>query len=488
MPDALKITARVNVHPEQEGAAPSEPFPLQVVEVAPVTAGFTAQQAEPWLIAEREFFQTRWDALIEALPEAGEPGGWAELLLEIEGAEALADVLQVQIGAGEHWDTLPVDPVEIIDGALHARLELELDKAGQWAGRVILIAQEPKEPVDFAAQGIQDLQGCAGLPPLRHILWRVRAGATLSYARLDASSDAWNDFDGRRALLFLHGTGLNARKTLDYMQESSDGLVTELVRAYGGRVLAFNHATVTSTIPENLAELNKLWPRVNPVTGKPMTMEVDVLGVSRGGLLARYIVEGHGLIDGPTLTVRNVVFLGTPHEGTWSAMDNNKWCVIGVRCLCNKGATKVYGPPVGDPIVKGVIGIGQPGQLNMQPHSALLNDMNLKGPDAEALRALQPDMRYHAVCSTFWLPEDHSSRPCVEKMFGAAENDLVVPVGSVFDPKVTPASRFEGLLPIPQERRLHFQPADQVTHVDYINQPRVHEQLRVWLEGDGGLV
>ncbi|MCB9744688.1 MAG: hypothetical protein H6741_26885 [Alphaproteobacteria bacterium] len=488
MPETMRIYADLQAAPDAVPPRTTVPFELEATPAPSLEEGLSPE-AKMAVEGELETHQIqRWTARIDSLPLSGEPGGYALLHLRIPGEALPAGTSTLWAGAGEHWQSQGVNPVELEDQTLLVELELELDKAGQWAGAVEILSLVSTVPVMFADTDIVEMSGCAGLPPMRHILWRVSAQQGLGYSRLSAADTEWSEFDGRRTLLFIHGTGLNAKKTLDYMEASSEGLVSRLVRAYGGRMLAFNHSTVFNTVEENIAALLALIPEQNPVTGAPMRLSLDIAAVSRGGLVARYLVEGHGPATGTGISVRNLVFIGTPNDGTYSAVSANTGCVLGVRCICNQGEPELSGPPLGDPLVKGELGVGQPGAKNQQPYSPLLNAMNRMDEGAAPLRALQPELRYYAISSTIWLPEEHSKRECVDKMFGTLPNDLVVPVASTFEPEVRPASRFDGFLPIPLGQRLHFGPEDFVTHVDYINQPRVHAQLLEWLPGDAGLV
>ena len=113
------------------------------------------------------------------------------------------------------------------------------------------------------------------------------------------------DLDGRRVLVLLHGLNAQShdRNGLGAMPLE---LVEELNRCYD-HVLAFDHPTLATSPADNAAAL-RTWLAASRIG------EVDFLCHSRGGLVARSLLEREGADLG--VTVGSVVFVGTPHRGT----------------------------------------------------------------------------------------------------------------------------------------------------------------------------
>jgi hypothetical protein len=110
-----------------------------------------------------------------------------------------------------------------------------------------------------------------------------------------------------RTLLLIHGTGSSTRGGLGSM---TDDVVRKLHEHYQGRVFAFDHPTVGTAPNVNAADL------LRRLEGQGW--QLDIVSHSRGGLVARYLIEQAsklGMIPG-TFSVRRAVFVGVPNGGT----------------------------------------------------------------------------------------------------------------------------------------------------------------------------
>src|SRR5829696_7839932 len=108
-----------------------------------------------------------------------------------------------------------------------------------------------------------------------------------------------------RVLVLLHG--LNAQShDQNGLAAMSVELVEELNRRYD-HVVAFDHPTLTTSPAENARALGE-WLRASRAG------RVDLLCHSRGGLVARGLLESPG--GDPGVEVGSVIFVGTPHRGT----------------------------------------------------------------------------------------------------------------------------------------------------------------------------
>jgi hypothetical protein len=123
----------------------------------------------------------------------------------------------------------------------------------------------------------------------------------------DLAGQALRPLAGKRALLVIHGTGSTTAG--GYGNMHSD-LMTALQGHYEGRVFAFDHPTIATTPDSNARWL------VDHLPGEGW--DLDLLTHSRGGLVARTLTE-RGADVGVTperLSIKRVVFLGTPSAGT----------------------------------------------------------------------------------------------------------------------------------------------------------------------------
>ncbi|RYU14829.1 esterase/lipase family protein [Nocardioides iriomotensis] len=115
----------------------------------------------------------------------------------------------------------------------------------------------------------------------------------------------WSLLAEGRTLLFLHGTASSSHGAF---QGLPDATFQRLHTAYGGRVLAFDHHTLSADLDDNLTELLTHLP-----TGR--RIPVDVISHSRGGLVGRAIAAAMTKGDAP-LDVRSLVYVATPNDGT----------------------------------------------------------------------------------------------------------------------------------------------------------------------------
>lgn len=133
---------------------------------------------------------------------------------------------------------------------------------------------------------------------------------------------------GQPSLLFLHGTTSSTQGAFGSLADFAP-LAQKLWRAYGDRVIGFNHHTLTRGVAENAVAFFEALPAADA----PYVF--DTVVHSRGGLLARALAAlGEGRLDpalvgrlaghkqpwslprGVTVQFRRIVFVGTPNNGT----------------------------------------------------------------------------------------------------------------------------------------------------------------------------
>jgi hypothetical protein len=273
-----------------------------------------------------------------------------------------------------------------------------------------------------------------------------------------------------RALLFVHGTNSLSHSGFGRLPKE---FLASLWQAYGGRVLGFDHPTLSVSPTDNAAWL-ATWLGQHLPDGR--CLEVDIVAHSRGGLVARELAERadeHGLTA--TLRVSSVTFVGTPNKGTplcepvhlaaYVDTLTNLLSVIpdngitdaldGVVGMVSHLASKAYG--------------GIPGAMAMDPAGTYLHRLNPGGP---------PDgCTYRGIASGF-EPEAGAGWKrrlrdlVIDKVFRNEENDLLVPTASVWGDEL-----------VPESQRWRLGAEEGVDHSSYWQNPGTVERMRTWLEG-----
>lgn len=120
----------------------------------------------------------------------------------------------------------------------------------------------------------------------------------------------WRSLDGRRALLIMHGIFSSVEGMLSRLPQTT---MARWCSHYGGRVIGFNHLSVTMS-PEDNARFFLEQAKSALPSG---TLEFDILCHSRGGIISRALVErGRKLLPEGICNIRNVYFVATPNNGS----------------------------------------------------------------------------------------------------------------------------------------------------------------------------
>ncbi len=312
------------------------------------------------------------------------------------------------------------------------------------------------------------------------------------WSPLTASDGAALDAREGPTLLLVHGTGLRTRPGFQgFTQEEFERLRAR----YGDRILAWEHRAFAHHLDRNARELARALERL----GVPMN--VDVLALSRGGLVVRMLVEGwESLRD--DLQLRKLVMVGTPNDGTPSARrdpmgrgnipmkawrtDVRRLALIDHRDREVDVHDDPFSLPGYDP-GEARLGIwpllfGSQDQVPGSPMLARLN--GFAGPAPHAQR----DTEYFALASIFnfdhgapereLLPGMGRREICAHAIPGVP-NDLVVPTASVFQPQQGPDA--SGYFPLCRERLMVLQPSVNATHVGLFRVDAVRRQAMEWL-------
>lgn len=246
-------------------------------------------------------------------------------------------------------------------------------------------------------------------------------------------------------------------------------LLAGLHARYEGRIFAFDHPTIATAPDANVRELLKRLPGEG--------WDLDVIAHSRGGLVARTLVErSSDFADQRPDRVRidRAVFLGVPNAGTPLAdTDHLQAYVDTVTTILNLVAR---GVPIAATLA-GIIAIvkqlaagavsGLDGLQSMLPSGAYLAGLNGGGTAT----------KYFAMASNF-EPTDPGlisfKDAVLDEIFSDAHNDLVVPTVGVYD---LGAARGAFPLASPHE----FVDTDGVDHSAFVRQQAAVQPILGWL-------
>jgi hypothetical protein len=266
----------------------------------------------------------------------------------------------------------------------------------------------------------------------------------------------WGRLSGGRALLFIHGTFSRAGNGFGQMNRVA---FEKLYRAYGCRVFAFDHPTISVDPDSNVRAFLGSVP-----AGR--TLDLDIICHSRGGLVARKLAES----GAPNVVVQRLLLVAAPSQGTELANIGR------LNDLLDALTTIANVVPMPTPwhvlaaalsvvrqlIVAGAYGLD--GLACMAPGSPFLIALN--GPPSRRRAPL-----HYAISSDF-SPAPGSTaldrlKNLVVDRIHNAPNDLLVTLASAYGPNGSPN------FPIPSAARLGYPvtSADHVDHSAYFCQP-----------------
>lgn len=297
---------------------------------------------------------------------------------------------------------------------------------------------------------------------------------------------------GQPTLLVLHGTGLRTRMgTAGFSGADLQALRDQ----YGERILAFEHRAVRHRIDRNALALVRHLESLNT------PLNLHVLGLSRGGLLARMLSEGW-VNHRSDIQIKKLVFLGTPNEGSMSARwdrdtprDMKVWRQdIRRLMLTNPSASdySVYSRPFDLAGHESSPTKLRPwpwlnGTADQLPRSVWLDRLNgFSGPSPQTVT--RDSCLYYALASIFDFnhgapdmsrPGDQPWQHIVRTVFSATPNDLVVPTAGVYQPKQ--GLHASGRFPIHKNRLVVLAPKSNATHIGMLRLPQVRAQIIRWL-------
>jgi hypothetical protein len=297
---------------------------------------------------------------------------------------------------------------------------------------------------------------------------------------------------GDRTLLLVHGTGLRTRPGfLGLTQEE----YRTLHEHYGGRILAFEHRAIMHGLERNSHDLARALERVGG------SLYLDIIGLSRGGLVARMLVEGWEPLR-PNIRVRKLVFVGTPNDGTPSARRDR----LGIGAKMMKDWRQyVRGIAQVDQTDRSVALFDDPAEIAGfdRPDFVCLGWPMLFGtqdqlPRSPSLQRLNGHIgqrphplhvtEYFGVASVFnfkhgapntELGGGRNVEDICDWALPQVPNDLVVPTASVYRP--AQGANSCGRFPLQNHRLMVLKPSCNATHTGLFRLDAVRSKIMHWL-------
>jgi hypothetical protein len=244
----------------------------------------------------------------------------------------------------------------------------------------------------------------------------------------------WDRVRGRRTLLFIHGTFSDSQGGFRGLGDFAD-VRQQLMQRYDGRVLGFDHHTLGPNVSCNVRDFFTALPEGD--------FEFDIVCHSRGGLVARGLSElddatlraqldepGWTRPGGRRLTVRRVVFVGTPNEGTALARPDNlprfiDWGVTKLNLLPDEPVSLTLGGLLALAATVAEAALPRvPGLADQDPGSPLLEAINQGGGALPEYFGIQADYEPDGLLQA-------AADALMDRAFRDAPNDLVVPTETV---------------------------------------------------------
>jgi hypothetical protein len=283
----------------------------------------------------------------------------------------------------------------------------------------------------------------------------------------------WEDLAKGRSLLFVHGTFSTAHSAFAGLTAED---VAALSAAYGGRLYALDHFTLSHSPTRNVEEFVGRLP-------VGLAFNSDIVCHSRGGLVSREIVEKRTTngLDG-RLKVGKVVFVGAANAGTILTQPDHMVHMI------DRFTTAIDVLPDGpvtwilEAIIAAIKVIGHgglkslDGLASMNPEGAYHKRLSTASSSSATYLGITADFDPQGSPFSRLALKQAASNKMMDRIFEDAANDLVVPTDGV--------SLGSGpCFPIDASSMLSLAAEAGVTHTTYFGNPRVRAQLKTWLNG-----
>jgi pimeloyl-ACP methyl ester carboxylesterase len=298
--------------------------------------------------------------------------------------------------------------------------------------------------------------------------YRIRTFTLDNYQNEEApplEARDWAALSGRRVLLLVHGT---FSRTDAAFGDLPRDYVQALLQNYEGRVISFDHPTLSEDPKENAQWFIRAMP-------EGASLELDIVCHSRGGLVSRVLAERQNelSIGGRSVAVRKVIFVGTPNAGT--VLTDTRHVGDFLDSYTN---VLTFFPSTGvTDVLEAIITVlkqfavtavkSLPGLQSMLPDGDFLRVMNQGKKD---------EKKYFALASNF-EPSDpgwkaYAQDSLMDAIF-EADNDLVVPTAGVYE------ENGSGFFPIDEKHV--FSPREGIAHTRFFADTLAREKIRGWL-------
>jgi hypothetical protein len=277
----------------------------------------------------------------------------------------------------------------------------------------------------------------------------------------------WASLRGKRSLLVVHGIFSTTEGVLSRLKPEP---VARWNAHYGGRMIAYDHLTVTQSPEDNatifLQELAQ--------AGGPF--EFDILCHSRGGIVSRTLAErGKALVPEAECAIKNIFFVATPNNG--SPLGDAGHMVEMIDVFTNLVNHLPNGPVLysieillalvkllayGFEELPGVVSMGTQGYI-----THVLNRTPGRSPAAYAAAAANYEPKPGDLL--FSVADAVLDRVFTDRRQQRISNDLVVPTEGVFAKN--------GHLSFPIANPLVYRPGEALWHTELFGQDRTVERI-----------
>lgn len=470
------------------------------------TREFTGEKSELDRAIDEAGAEDRHTLVIDAPTPATAPGGGGRSAGDVAGNEML---LQVPIARDEAAVVMYIDEAGLVsfhyaqppaasapvlpsralgaDRQLRFRLQLRTGvskKSGESRGwiakvtskiiKVLVVKVFPDQVESFVARRVQVWeQKQRAFQGLHSGTWEQLLAPTPTPVCSLAP------YQGRRSLLLIHGTTSTTAGAFSDLAKQP-ALLARLHKMYEGRVLGFNHHTMSVSVAENVRQF------FGALAALPGEYAFDILCHSRGGLVARalaHLTDEHvGKLTGTSwqrpvsvkLNIGRIVFVATPNAGT-ALVEPQR-----IPDFVDRIANYVNMLP------DATLTIASGALLSLAGAAAEVSLPRLPGlsdqaPGSPLLGMLAPPPggfdRFNAFSSDYEPEGDLASvvkDGVADRIFRNAKNDLVVPSDGV---ATTPyfALSAECCVAFPPERSVHhsafFRQPEMFRIADWLGQP-----------------
>lgn len=318
---------------------------------------------------------------------------------------------------------------------------------------------------------VQQLAGAIETRVRANRVWQLGPD---TYAKEPKADDAdWAALDGKLALLVIHGIFSSVEGTLSLLPRSA---MERWVQHYEGRVIGFNHLSVTLS-PEENARFFLERAKAARQNGK---FQFDILCHSRGGIVARTMVErGAEIVPNINCEFRKVYFAASPNSG--SALADPEHMVDMLDVFTNlltelPDSETTY-------VIETILGIIKLIAYTVEKYLPGIESMGTKGYIANVLnKATRRSPATYGAAASRYSPSLRLDNGFFTGYFASAimdrifkkegkdiSNDLVVPREGVYGENGHPS--FPLLSP------LLYEPSDLVYHTSFFQEPRTVKHI-----------